>query len=105
LNILPNRDDVLNQVFKSPATGVKTVTATAAEIFAGSSRLSGRKKMLLKNEDPIIRFSIGSSSVTQQNGFPVEPGGVLELDFDPLVAVPVYAISEGAAIQVAVIEY
>ena len=103
--ILPNRDDVLNHVFKSPITGVKTVTATAAEIFAGTSSLTGRKKMLLKNEDSILRFRVGSSTVTQQNGFPVEPGGVLELDFDPEVAVPVYAISEGAAIQVAVIEY
>lgn len=105
MNILPNRDDVLNHVFKTPNTGIKTVTATAAEIFAGTSSLAGRKKMLLKNEDPILRFRVGSDTITQQNGFPVEPGGVVELDFDPEVVVPVYAISEGAAIQVAVIEY
>ncbi len=105
MNILPNRDDVLNYIFKTPTTGVKTVTALAAEIFAGASRLAGRRKMILKNEDPILRFRIGSNTVTQQNGFPVEPGGIVELDFDPEVAVSVYAISEGAAIQIAVKEY
>lgn len=103
--ILPNRDDVLNYVFKTPVVGVKTVTATATEIFAGSSRLNGRKKMLLKNEDQILRFRIGSNTVTQQNGFPLEPGGVIELDFDPEIAVSVFAISEGAAMKIAVIEY
>lgn len=103
--ILPNRDDVLNYTVRTPVTGIKTVTATAAEIFAGASALSGRRKMILKNEDPILRFRIGSSSVTQQNGFPVEPGAVIEIDFDPAVYVPIYAISEGAALQVAVLEY
>ena len=90
--------------FRTPVTGVKTVTATAAEIFAGASRLNGRRKMILKNEDPVLRFRIGPSSVTQQNGFPVEPGSVLELTFDPNVSVPVYAISEGTNLQVAVME-
>jgi hypothetical protein len=89
---------------RTPVTGVKTVTATAAEIFAGASRLVGRRKMILKNEDPILRFRIGPSSVTQQNGFPVEPSAVLELDFDPAVDVPIYAISEGASLLVAVME-
>ena len=90
--------------FRTPVTSVKTVTATAAEIFAGASRLNGRRKLILKNEDPVLRFRIGPSSVTQQNGFPVEPGAVLELMFDPNVSVPVYAISEGINLQVAVME-
>ncbi|MDN5345025.1 MAG: hypothetical protein PWQ18_1139 [Clostridia bacterium] len=103
--ILPNRDDVMNSTIRTPVTGIKTVTATAAEIFAGTSALSGRRKMILKNEDHVLRFRIGPSTVTQQNGFPVEPGAVIEIDFDPAVYVPIYAISEGASLQVAVMEY
>ncbi len=89
---------------RAPVTGIKTVTATAAEVFAGASRLTGRRRMVLKNEDTVLRFRIGSSSVTQANGFPVEPLTVLVLDFDPSVSVPVYAISEGGNLNVAVME-
>ncbi|KLU66770.1 hypothetical protein DEAC_c14380 [Desulfosporosinus acididurans] len=88
----------------TPLTGTKTVTATAAEVFAGASAKSGRSRMVIKNEDPALRFRIGSSSVTQQGGYPVEPGAAVELQFDPLVSVPTYAISEGASIQVSVWE-
>ena len=87
-----------------PVVGVKTVTATAAEIFAGASTKSNRRKLILKNEDPVLRFRIGPSTVTQQNGFPVEPGAVVEIQFDPSTYVPIYAISEGASLQVAVME-
>lgn len=85
-------------------TGIKTVTATAAEIFAGATAKVNRKKLILKNEDPVLRFRIGLSTVTQQTGFPVEPGAIVELDIDPSVAVPIYAISEGANLNVAVME-
>ena len=102
---LPNRDDVLNHVVSTPVTGVATVTATAAELFAGTARWPSRRKMLIKNEDPVLRIRIGGLSVTQQNGFPVEPGAVLELDFDPTDDTPIYAISEGVAVSVAVMEY
>jgi hypothetical protein len=102
---LKNLEDVLNHVVATPITGVATVTATAAEIFAGVARLAGRRKMLIKNEDPVLRIRIGGLSVTQQNGFPVEPGAVLELDFDPTNDTPIYAVSEGVAVAVAVMEY
>lgn len=94
-----------NQATRTPVTGVVTVTATAAEIFAGASRLAGRRKMIIKNEDDVLRIRIGDASVTQQNGFPIEPGAVFEFSFDPAVDVPVYAISEGADVEVAVIEW
>lgn len=103
--LLPNRADVLNHVITTPITGVTTVIATAAEIFAGASRLSGRHKMLIKNEDPVLRIRIGGISVTQQNGFPLEPGAVFEIDFDPDVETPIYCISEGVQVKVAVMEY
>ncbi len=102
---LPNRDDVLNHVISAPVTGVVTVTATAAEVFAGAARLPGRRKMLIKNEDPFLRIRVGGLLLTQQNGFPIEPGAVLELDFDPTVDTPIYAVSEGVAVAVAVMEY
>lgn len=103
--LLPNRDDVLNSTIRTPVTGVVTVVSTAAEIFAGSSRLAGRRKMIIKNEDLALRIRVGGSSVTQQNGFPIEPGAVFEIEFDPATDVPIYAISEGAAAQAAVMEY
>ena len=88
----------------NPVVGVKTVTATAASIFAGGSVKSNRRKLILRNEDPVLRFRIGPSTVTQQNGFPVEPGAVVIIPFDPAVIVPIYAISEGASLQVSVME-
>jgi len=88
----------------TPVTGVKTVTATAAEIFAGASALSGRKKLLIRNDDQAVRMRVGASSVTQQSGFPVEPGAVVEFSFDAATAKVIYAISEGAAITVEVWE-
>ncbi len=87
-----------------PVTGIKTVTATAAEIFAGSSAKANRRKLVVKNEDKILRFRIGASSVTQQNGFPVEPGAIVEIQFDPGTAVAIYGISEGASLSAAVME-
>ncbi|WP_027309425.1 hypothetical protein [Caloramator sp. ALD01] len=92
-------------ITSTPVTGVKTVTSTAAEIFAGASAKANRRKMVIKNEDAVLRVRIGSSSVTQQNGFPVEPGAIVELQFDPSIYVPIYAISEGAQVQISVFEY
>lgn len=88
----------------APVTGVKTITATAAEVFAGGSAKSGRSLMVVKNEDPVLRFRVGPSSVNQQTGFPVEPGATAKFKFDPGVSVPIYVISEGASIQVSVKE-
>lgn len=88
----------------APVVGVKTVTATAAELFAGSSAKANRRKLVVKNEDKILRFRIGADSVTQQNGFPVEPGAIVEIQFDPGTAVAIYGISEGASLSAAVME-
>jgi len=88
----------------APVTGAKTITATAAEVFAGGSAKSGRSLMLVKNEDPVLRFRVGPSGVNQQTGFPIEPGATAKFKFDPGVSVPIYVISEGASIQVSVKE-
>ena len=102
--ILTQLTGSIESITSAPVVGVKTVTATAAEIFAGASVKSNRRKLILKNEDSVLRFRIGPSTVTQQNGFPVEPGAVIEVQFDPATAIPIYAISEGANLQVAVME-
>lgn len=103
--LLPNRDDVLNSVTTSaPVVGTKTITATAAEVFAGASAKANRRRLVIKNEDPVPRLRVGPASVTQQTGFPVEPGAAVEFIFDPTVPVAIYGISEGASLNVAVIE-
>lgn len=92
------------EIISAPVVGVKTVVATAAELFAGASAKVGRRKLVIKNEDQCLRLRVGPSTLTQQNGYPIEPGAIAEFKFDPNTAVPIYAISEGAAISVAVWE-
>lgn len=88
----------------TPITGVKTVTFTPAEIFAGANRLASRRKIVMKNESSDIRIRIGSASVTVDNGFPVEPGAVMSFDFDPEADVALFAISEAGNVQITVME-
>ena len=38
----------IESITSAPVVGVKTVTATAAEIFAGASVKSNRRKLILK---------------------------------------------------------
>lgn len=94
----------IETVVDNPATGIKTITTTAAELFAGAYAKTNRRKLILKNEDQSLRFRIGKADITQQNGFPVEPGAVVIIPFDPDVIVPIYAISEGASLQASVME-
>lgn len=94
----------IESVVAAPVVGAKSVTATAAEIFAGSSVKANRRKLIIRNEDPVLRLRIGPSSVTQQNGFPIEPGAGVIIKFDPATAVAIYGISEGAALNIAVWE-
>lgn len=94
----------IETVVDNPATGIKTITATAAELFAGAYAKTNRRKLIIKNEDQSLRFRIGKADITQQNGFPVEPGAVVIIPFDPAVIAPIYAISEGASLQASVME-
>lgn len=93
-----------DSIVSAPVAGTKTVTATAASMFAGASRLSGRSKLTLRNDDPAIRIRVGPSGVSQQNGMPIEPGGFAEFLINRAAAVEIYAISEGAAVSVEVWE-
>ena len=85
-----------NDTIKSaPVTGAKTITATAAEIFAGASRLANRYQMTIQNVGTLIIY-IGAAYVTVANGFPLLPGDSITLSFKPDVATPIYAISTGS---------
>ena len=102
--VLTQLSGSITSVSSPPVVGTKTITATAAEIFAGASVKANRRKLIIRNEDPVLRMRIGPSSVTQQNGYPIEPGATVEIQFDPATAVSVYGISEGAALNIAVME-
>jgi len=96
----PLTDDV---VAVAPVVGEKTITQTAAALFAGSSALANRQLMRVRNLSLDQQVLVGPSTVAG-TGFPVEPGGEYLFKFNKAVAVPVYAISPGAAAKVRVME-
>ncbi len=84
-------------------TGAKTVVSTAAEIFAGASRLSGRHAMVITNTGADIVY-IGAVGVTTSNGFPLFPQDTLRIEFDPASSVEVFACTSGPNVQARVVE-
>ena len=84
-------------------TGAKTVTSTAAEIFAGASRLNNRHIMVVTNTGADIVY-IGASGVTTSNGFPLFSQDTLRIEFDPTSSVGVFACTSGPNVQVRVVE-
>lgn len=92
------------RISSAPVTGVKTVTSTPSEIFAGASRKVGRSVLMIRNMSLSIRIRVGPSTVTDTTGFGIEPEGLLVLGFDPLADVPIYAVSEGGNVEVEVFE-
>lgn len=80
---------------KEIATGLKTVTTTGAELFAGASPLSRRVRMLVYNagQDNVYW---GNGAITASTGFPLLPGDSIVFTFEPTKEVPVYFISEGS---------
>lgn len=103
---LPGSDIELlaHQTTTAPATGTKTVTSIAAEAFAGASARTNRKKMIIKNEDAVLRFRVGGVDITQDKGFTVEPKAFVEFNFDPSIYAPIYIIAETADLEVEVYE-
>lgn len=80
----------------APVVGVKTVTTSAAEVFAGASRLASRYLMAVTNESSQIIYW-GPSGVTVANGFCLYPGDTHIFRFSPAVATPVYMIAAASA--------
>jgi len=91
-------------VESAPVTGIKTVTSTVAEVFAGSSRKANRSKLIIRNLHPAVAIRIGGSGITDTIGQSVEPGASVEIDFSPSTAVPIYAVSTAGNVSVEVLE-
>jgi len=92
------------RIASAPATGVKTVTGTAAEVFAGTSRKPGRSRLEIANRHPALAIRVGPAGVTDTTGRSVGPLATLALDMDPMSDVPIYAVSEAGALTVEVFE-
>lgn len=84
----------------APVVGTKTVTTTAAELFAGASRLANRYAMIVYNESSVPVYW-GSSGVTAATGFPLLPQDSVVFQFNPSVATAIYFIAgSNAAVRV-----
>jgi len=80
----------------APVVGVKTVSTTAAELFAGDSRLADRYAMIVYNESSIPVYW-GPEGVTTTTGFTLLPQDSIVFQFDPTVATPIYFIADSSA--------
>lgn len=80
----------------APVVGAKTITTTAAEIFAGASRLTNRYAMIVYNESSVPIYW-GPSSVTTSNGFTLLPQDSIVFQFNPAVATAVYFVANSNA--------
>lgn len=84
----------------APVVGAKTVSTTAAELFAGASRLVGRYTMIVYNESSVPVYW-GPSGVTTSTGFPLLPQDSVVFQFNPSVATAIYFIAgSNAAVRV-----
>ena len=72
-------------------TGTKTITATAAAVFAGSSVLANRVFLYVRNLDDSVAILI--------NGRIVEPGEEIKLKFKASESVTIMGQSTGRAVQ------
>lgn len=86
----------------APSVGVKTVSTTAAEIFAGASRLTGRYMLAIYNDSDNVVYW-GPSGVTANTGFPLFPGDTQVFRLSPTVETPVFCVA-GASSSVRVVE-
>lgn len=91
-------------VSSAPVTGRKTVTSTAAELFAGASRKPNRNRLVVRNLNPAVPIRLGSSGVTDTIGHTLEPGATVEVDLNPVVDTAVFAVSVAGNVTVEVLE-
>lgn len=84
----------------APVVGVKTVSTTAAELFAGVSRFANRYAMIVYNESSIPVYW-GPAGVTTTTGFTLLPQDSVVFQFNPSVATAIYFIAgSNAAVRV-----
>ena len=88
----------------NPVVGEKTVTTTAAALFAGVSQLASRRRLQVFNlEDDRVVF-VGPPTVTAQNGYPIQPSEGVMFSFDPTTAIAIYALVDSFPAKVRVME-
>jgi hypothetical protein len=90
-------------LMSAPVTGSKTVSAVAAEMFAGEAALAKRRQMIVTNNSAGIVYW-GASTVTALTGMPVASGDSVIFDFDPNTAIAIYFIAE-SELEVRVVEF
>ena len=78
------------------ATGIKTITNTAAAVFAGSSALASRVFLYVRNLDDCVAILI--------NGRIVEPGEEIKLKLKASESVTIMGQSTGRAVRALVQE-
>lgn len=86
-----------------PVVGVKTVTTTAAEIFAGASRLKNRYLLSLYNDSDNKVF-FGAPGVTIDTGFPIFPGDTQVIRLSPYHEVRIFCVAPAPS-SVRVVEF
>lgn len=85
-------------------TGQVTVTATEVELKAELTAMSGRKQLIVYPPSAGTIYW-GKTGVTSTSGAPLAAGGQpVVFDFDPNVAIAVYAINDGTDRTVKVVE-
>jgi hypothetical protein len=85
-------------------TGKKLIGTSAVELFAKDTAVQNRFKMIIYNESETDIVYIGGELITADDGFPILPKQKIELDFNPNVYTPVYAIADVADVPVRIIE-
>lgn len=90
---------------KGPAIGRVTVQSTAAvELKVGGASLAGRSTITVRNPDLAIAVRIGSSAITEKNGYLLDPQEVAEINLDPANPVAIYGRSTGYEVALEVME-
>lgn len=85
---------------QAPISGAKTLTSVIGELFAGASRLSGRKYVLVYNESPNTVY-LGGPNMLITNAMPLLPGDYRQFTVDPTKDFGLYGgASSASAIRV-----
>jgi len=89
----------------SSIAGIKTVTNTAAAVFAGSSALANRIQVVVHNLDDVMPIVIGPTlSSGTVYGITVEAGEKERFNLLASETRVIYAQSQGRSVSVEVIE-
>ncbi|WP_256846906.1 hypothetical protein [Paenibacillus sp. Pae108] len=83
---------------------VSVGTTSAIELKAEASAMPNRRKMILRVSGNDAVYIGPTNTVNSTTGYPLLPGDKFDLTFDPMVAVPVYAIAASGSQIVRIFE-